>query len=95
MVRLDNSYLISLHYDEVDLEGLWDQRRIDRLCSLIEVTDRELSAMMKLPYDEFKVHYEDEAFPGPVLLLLTLIENHSVGPSLPDPIEHHRLVFVK
>ena len=94
MVRLDNSHLIDLHYRELDLESLWDSRRVDRLCSLIKVTDRELSAMMYLDYDEFKEYYKEENFPGPVLILLTLIENHSVSSLLPDPVED-KLVFVK
>lgn len=93
MVKVDNAHLIDLHYKELDLEGRWNQRRVDRLCSLISVTERELASMMMLTWKDFDTYYKEESFPGPVLLLLTLIENHSVQ-SLPDPIDE-QLVFLK
>ena len=79
--------MIFLHYKEVGLQDRWDTRRMDRLCSLIDVTWRELSSMMMCKHDKMEKYRSKDKFPGPVCILMTLIENYSVSETVPDPID--------
>jgi len=86
VIRLGNSLLIDIHYKELGLEDLWDARRAERLCSLMKVTQDELASMMMFPHSDMKKSMEEGCFPGPVCLLLTLLENFTVGAIVPDPV---------
>ena len=87
MVRADNSLLIDLHYKEIGLQDRWDLRRSDRLCSLLNVTWRELSSMMMVPHEDMEKYRDKSQFPGSVCILMTLIENYAASEEIPDPIE--------
>ena len=87
MVRADNSLLIDIHYKESGVRAAWDTRRVDRLCSLIDVTWRELASMIMCDHTNFEEYREEGRFPGPVCILFTLIENYAVSDTVPDPID--------
>ena len=94
MVRADNSLLIDIHYKEVELAERWDTRRVDRLCSLINVTWRELASMMMFDHKEMEAARKAGKFPGPVCILMTLIENYALSDIVPDPIDEP-MVFIR
>ena len=89
MICLGNSLLIDIHYKELGVKELWDARRVERLCSLLKVTQGELASMMMFPHSDMEKCMGLDEFPGPVCLLLTLIENYSVGAVVPDPVSEH------
>ncbi len=94
MVRVDNSLLIDLHYKEVGLLERWDTRRVERLCSILNVTWRELASMMMHDHVEMENNRKDGKFPGPICILMTLIENHAISEIVPDPIDEP-MVFTR
>jgi hypothetical protein len=89
VIRLGNSLLIDIHYKELGLEEIWDARRVERLCSLMKVTQDELSSMMMFPHSDMEKCVKADCFPGPICLLLTLIENFTVGALVPDPVSDY------
>lgn len=85
MICMSNSLLIDIHYKDLGIKEMWDTRRVERLCSLLEVTHDELASMMMFEHSEMKKCLKHDEFPGPVCLLLTLVENFTVGAIVPDP----------
>lgn len=94
MICLGNSLLIDIHYKEMGIEEIWDTRRVERLCSLMNITEGELASMMLVKHKDMEKYLKQDNFPGPVCLLLTIIENYAVSPILPDPIDG-KIIFYK
>jgi hypothetical protein len=49
--------------------------------------------MMMLDHTKMNAYVSDDGFPGPICLLLTLIENFTIGGMVPDPIEGRLVIF--
>ena len=94
VICLGNSLLIDIHYKEMGIEDIWGTRRVKRLCSLMKVTEGELASMMLVRHKDMEAYIKFDEFPGPVCLLLTIIENYAVSPVLPDPIQGN-IIFYK
>ena len=93
MIRPDNSFLIDVHYEDLGVQEAWNTRRVERLCSLMNITSGELASMLMFPHVEMNKCLEEGSFPGPGCLLLTMVENYIAGNVVPDPINGN-LMFV-
>jgi hypothetical protein len=91
MICMSNSLLIDIHYKDLGIQEMWDTRRVDRLCSLLKVTRDELASMIMFEHSEMDKCIKLGEFPGPVCLLLTLVENFTVGSVVPDPASQELL----
>lgn len=69
------SLLSDSHYTLMGLADAWDRKRVLRLCEFMGISRFELASLIYAPHPRFEEWFEREAFPGPVLVLLTIIES--------------------
>lgn len=83
-----------LHYRVHDLRsGPWTRERVHRLAALLGLTIPELGRMIRVIPCHFLRMTERGTFPGPVLLLLDLVERSSfaakLGQEYSEPLFPH------
>ena len=72
--RTPRSYTFDLHYADLGVISRWDRDRYYRLCSFLQLTPYELASMICWPHSQVDSAVANSKFPGPVALLLTLVE---------------------
>lgn len=80
------STVMDTHYALIELVKKWDRDRVLRLCGLLKLTRYELASLIALPHKDMEIYFKQGVFPGPVCLLLTLLENSTVKDFILDPI---------
>lgn len=68
------SFQIDLHYAKLGVIARWDWDRYLRLASFLNYTPHELASLVCLPHVKLKPIERNNRFPGPVALLLTMLE---------------------
>jgi hypothetical protein len=82
-----------LHYAQLEVVRRWDRDRYLRLCAFLQLTPYELASLICWRHVEVNVAIKNSNFPGPVALLLTMIEaqamiNHSKD-VIANPLPKH------
>ena len=80
------SRIVDLHYENLNIRGIWDRKRVERLCSCTRFTIGELSSLIGYEHRFFERNLNCGRLSLPVCILLTLIENHTIGHLVPDAI---------
>ena len=62
----------------------WDRVRVERLCAFLEISVRELSALIMCPPLSMEKYMNSSRFSGPVKLWLTQLERLSLRGAAPD-----------
>jgi hypothetical protein len=68
------SDLIDIHYETLGLRKLWNRDRIERLCGYLRLSQAELASMVAVGHIRFDGYIQRNFFPGPLALLLTMLE---------------------
>jgi len=55
----------------------WNRSRVNQLCQLLQITDKELVAYLDWEQYAFRRAYTTNTFPGPVCIVLELMEAHA------------------
>lgn len=83
------SIIIDAHYAKLGLQKLWNENRVNRLCSYLRMTHSELASLLHMTGHVFKRQIESvKPFSGPVCLLLTILEHQYMGDYAPDTISN-------
>lgn len=81
------SLRIELHYAKLGIIARWDWERYQRLAAFLNVTVHELASVLCMPHKAVEVARQSNRFPGPVCLLLTLLEAQSMEKYTDDIIK--------
>jgi hypothetical protein len=83
------SLTIDAHYARLNLPRLWNENRVDRLCSYLRITHVELASMLHLRGHIFMRQLKSpKAFSGPVCILLSVLEHKFMGDYASDTISN-------
>jgi len=83
------SIIIDAHYAKLGLQKLWNEKRVNRLCSYLRMTHSELASLIHMPGHAFRCQLQSvRPFSGPVCILLTILENQYMGDYAPDTISN-------
>ena len=64
------------HYERIGIKKRWNKERVDRLCGFLRMNYGELSSLLCMPHADFKkILLKPKVFPGPLCLLLSIIEH--------------------
>ncbi len=91
--RTSATLSFDIHYAQLEVIRRWDRDRYLRLCAFLQLTPHELASLICWRHCEVNVAVENSNFPGPVALLLTMIEaqamiNHSKD-VIANPLPKH------
>jgi hypothetical protein len=68
-----------VHYRELDnASGPWEALRVRQLCNLLNLTQRELARLLRIPPGMLDRYVETGKFPGCIKLMLELIERSAM-----------------
>lgn len=77
------------HYERIGIKKRWNKERVDRLCGFLRMNYGELSSLLCMPHADFKkILLKPKAFPGPLCLLLTIIEHRYMREYTKDTISN-------
>jgi hypothetical protein len=68
------SLLTDVHYAKLNIVRRWNWDRFNRLAAFLQLTHGELASLICLPHSQLPGIRKRNVFPGPVALLLTLLE---------------------
>jgi hypothetical protein len=80
------SELIDIHYEVLGVKRRWNRDRIERLCGYLKLSEAELASMVCATHQSFSGYITRNTFPGPVALLLTILETRYLTGKAPDII---------
>jgi len=80
------SLQVDAHYARMGIKSVWDKPRILRLCGWLRVTPHELASLLLVAHRDMDGWLGKGRIPGPVCLLLSLLENHVARGFVHDPV---------
>jgi hypothetical protein len=81
------SILIESHYASIGVRKIWNQKRVERMCSFLRMTYAELGALIGIKDLEIKIH-KTTPLPMSACILLSMFEKQYMGSFIPDPINN-------
>lgn len=86
------SLLIDLHYARLGVRARWDWERYCRISTFLDYTPYELASLIHLTHAHVPAIEQNNKFPGPAALLLTLLEAQAMKDystdTIPNPFPH-------
>jgi len=77
------------HYERIGVKKKWNKARVDRLCGFLRMNYGELASLLCMPHAEFtKILLKPKHFPGPLCLLLSIIEHRYMSEFTKDTISN-------
>lgn len=86
--RTPASLNFDLHYAQLRVVSRWDRDRFMRLCAFLQLMPHELASLICWPHSQVQRAIDNSDFPGPVALLLTLIEAQAMHTHTKDVISN-------
>lgn len=80
------SELIDIHYEVLGVKKRWTRDRIERLCGFLKISQSELASMTLAGHKSFDTYIKKGSFPGPLAILLTILESRYLAGFAPDVI---------
>ena len=77
---------IRLHYEKLNLQDKWNEKRVKRLCGFLRITETELSALLGVKEETFFRQLASRRIYMPACILLTILENSAIGDYVSDTI---------
>lgn len=77
---------IRIHYETLNLQDLWNEKRVKRLCGFLSISQKELSALLGIVEDTFFRQLASRRISMPACILLTILENSAIGDFVTDTI---------
>ena len=83
------SILMDAHYARLGVVKKWNKERVDRLCGFLRMNYGEVASLLLMPHKEFqRVLISPKPFPGPLCLLLSIIEHRYLRHYTKDTIDN-------
>lgn len=77
------------HYARLGVVKKWNKARVDRLCGFLRMNYGEIASLLLMPHAEFKRKIiSTRPFPGPLCLLLSIIERRYLQNYTKDTIDN-------
>ena len=93
--RTATTFLIDVHYSNKRIAERWTWERIQRLCSVLKITEYELASLVCCPHEWIPKIKEHNRIPASVTgggravgLLLTLLEARTLKKLVPDIVKN-------
>ncbi len=74
------------HYERIGVRKKWNKARVDRLCGFLRMNYGELASLLCMSHSEFKKLLLKPKYPGPLCLLLSIIEHRYMSDYTKDTI---------
>ena len=82
------SILMDAHYMRIGVVNKWNKERVDRLCGFLRMNYGEIASLLLMPHKEFQRVILKPKFPGPLCLLLSIIEHRYLKHYTKDTIDN-------
>ena len=83
------SIIMDAHYARLGVVKKWNKERVDRLCGFLRLNYGELASLLLMPHRDFqKTIISTKPFPGPLCLLLSIIERRYLKEYTKDTIDN-------
>jgi len=81
------SLLIKCHYESLGLRKIWNQQRVERMCSFLRMTYEEMGALIGIQELDSKI-VKTRKLPLSACILLTMLEKQYLGDFIPDAVDN-------
>lgn len=89
--RTSASLAFDLHYAHLNIQRRWDRERYDRLARFLGLTRYELASLVCWRHSHVETAMMTNTLPGPVCLLLTLLEAQAMKNCNADAIAQDKI----